>query len=364
MISSTRNQYNPDFVTPPGDFLLEKLEELGMSQTDLAERIGRTKKTVNEIIKGKAPILSETALQLEHVLAIPARFWTNAEGQYREFLARAEERAKLNAHLELLDKIPIKKMVKMGWLPKRDDSIANLQDALNFFGVGSPEALEQIGKAKCLAFRQSAVHRVDEHALLAWIRKGELEAQRQHCAPYDEKQFRQALHEIRSLTRESASEFIPAMVRICAAAGVALVFVPEIPGVRAWGVTHWVSPEKAVIQLSLRGKTDDHLWFTFFHEAAHVLLHPKRDIFVELDGTIDSREEEANRFASDFLIPAPAWQLVARTRPHSAGEIKLLADRIGVAAGIIVGRLQREKLLPWTHLNGLKQKLQFGFECQ
>ena len=149
------------------------------------------------------------------------------------------------------------------------------------------------------------------------------------------------------------------MARLCMASGVALVFVPEIPGARAWGVTHWLSPDKAVLQLSLRGETDDHLWFAFFHEAAHILLHPKRDIFVEPHGTPDSREEEANRFASDFLIPPPAWQLVAHTPPRSAAEVQAIAKRIGIAPGILVGRLQREGRLPWTHLNTLKTKLAF-----
>ncbi len=359
MSSTKRNQSQPDRVTPPGEILLEKLEELGMTQADLADRIGRTKKTVNEIIKGKAPILSETALQLERVLAIPARFWTNAEGQYREFLAREEERERLGEHLDWLKKIPVKQMVQAGWLPQRTDPVATLQDALNFFGVASPEALSQIGDEKCLAFRQSDVHSVDQYALLAWIRKGEITAQQQQCAPYDEKQFRSALAEIRKLTRETVGVYAPRMAHLCTTSGVALVFIPEIPGARAWGVTHWLSPDKAILQLSLRGKTDDHLWFTFFHEAAHILLHPKRDIFVELNGTTDSREEEANRFACDLLIPPAAWQLVAQTQPRSTAEVQALAKRLGIAPGILVGRLQREKLLPWTHLNALKTKLEF-----
>ena len=85
----------PDLVTAPGEILLEKLQELGISQAELAGRIGRTRKMVNEIVKGKAPILSETALQLERVLSIPARFWSNLEAQYRESLARQEERTRL-----------------------------------------------------------------------------------------------------------------------------------------------------------------------------------------------------------------------------------------------------------------------------
>lgn len=359
MNSTQRNQYEPDLVTPPGEFLLEKLDELGMTQADLADRIGRTRKTVNEIIKGKAPILSETALQLERVLAIPARFWTNAEGQYREFLAREEERVRLSEHLDWLKKIPVRKMVQAGWLPRRTDPVAALQDVLNFFGVASTEALSQTGEEKCLAFRQSTVHNVDQYALLAWIRKGEIEAQRRQCAPFDEKRFRAALTEIRTLTQEEASICAPRIADLCRRSGVALVFVPEIPGARAWGVTHWLNPDKAVLQLSPRGKTDDHLWFTFFHEAAHILLHPKREIFVELNGTTDSREEEANHFACDLLIPPEDWRVVTGKQPKSAAAVQVLAKQLGIAPGILVGRLQREKLLPWTHLNGLKTKLEF-----
>ena len=123
-------------------------------------------------------------------------------------------------------------MVQAGWLPQPTDPVAALQDALNFFGVASPEALSQIGDEKCLAFRPSDVHQVDQYALLAWIRKGEIKAQQQQCAPYDEKQFRAALAEIRKLTRATVDAYAPRMAHLCTAAGVALVFVPEIPGAR------------------------------------------------------------------------------------------------------------------------------------
>lgn len=359
MISPQQNQYEPDLVTAPGEILLEKLEELGMTQAELAGRIGRTKKTVNEIVKGKAPILPETALQLERVLAIPARFWTNAEGRYREFQAREEERARLGGHLGWLKTIPVKKLIQLGWLPPRTDPVSSLQDVLNFFGVASLDALSRIGEERRLALRPSIIHGVDQYALLAWIRKGEIEAQRRQCAPYDENHFRGALNEIRTLTREPADESTPLMIRLCAAAGVALVFAQDVPGARARGVTHWLKPEKAIVQLSLRGKTDDELWFTFFHQAAHILLHPKREIFVELNGATDSREEEANRFASDFLIPQSAWQMAALARPRSAVEVQAFAKQLGIADGILVGRLQREGLLPRTHLNALKSEIEF-----
>ncbi len=352
--------YEPDFVTPPGEILEEKLEELGMSQAELAERIGRTKKTVNEIIKAKAPLLPETAIQLERVLGIPARFWTNAEANYRQFLARQEEARRLSEQREFLKELPTAQLEKAGWLPKRSDPVSRLRDVLQFFGVASPDALSQIGKEKCLAFRRSAAHEVDQYALLAWLRIGEIEAQEIQCAPYDSKKFRQALQTVRGLSNTSVPDAAPQMVRACADSGVALVYVPEISGCRAWGVTQWISPEKAILQLSLRGKTDDQFWFTFFHEAAHILLHPKKDIYVEMDDQQDDREQEAYAFARDILIPPQDWKRVALARPRSANEIRIWAARLNVPPGVLVGRLQYERMLPWTHLNALKVKLRFA----
>ncbi|MDE3166204.1 MAG: HigA family addiction module antidote protein, partial [Acidobacteriota bacterium] len=123
MSSQSRNQYNPDFATPPGAQIQEKIQELGMTQTELAERIGRTKKTVNEIVSGKAPIEPETALQLERVLGIPARFWNNAERQYRDQIVRQEERARLERQVERLERFPIQAMCKLGWLPRRTGAV-------------------------------------------------------------------------------------------------------------------------------------------------------------------------------------------------------------------------------------------------
>lgn len=95
MSNTIQNQYNPDYVSPPGETLEEVLEERGMSQAELAERAGRPKETINEIINGKAAITPETALELEWVLGIPASFWNNREKHYREALARIEEQFKL-----------------------------------------------------------------------------------------------------------------------------------------------------------------------------------------------------------------------------------------------------------------------------
>lgn len=354
MSKKNQNEYQPDSVTPPGFYVQEKIEELGMTQTDLAGRIGRTKKTVNEIITGKAPIEPETALQLERVLGIPARYWNNIERQYRDHLVRQEERARLEQQIERLHSFPVKAMCKLGWLPKRSDAVDLLSELLSYFGVASVETLDQIDLRTCSAFRQSAVHKVDANAILAWLRKGELDARGIHCRPFHRDRFRSALAEIRELTMRPIDEALRESCRLCAEAGVALVFVPELPKTCTWGATRWLTADKALIQLSARGKKDDQLWFTLFHEAGHILLHPKKDIFIELENTTDSREDEANQFAADQLIPPNTWMLARQMKLRSKTEIQLFAKQYKIAPGILVGRMQREKMIPWSYMNALK----------
>ena len=138
MSRTATNEFEPDFVSLPGETLQEVLDERKISQANLAERTGRPKKTINEIVQGKAAITPETALQLERVLGIPAGFWNNLERNYRENLARIEERDRLLSHVDWLDRVPCGPMIKKGWIKKCSDKVEQLREVLNFFGVASP----------------------------------------------------------------------------------------------------------------------------------------------------------------------------------------------------------------------------------
>lgn len=350
-------EYAPDIVTPPGETLLEMLEERGMTQSDLADRTGRSKKTVNEIIKGKATITPATSLLLERVLGVSASFWNEREQQYRESLARQAERSSLEGQVSWLEQFPIKEMVKMKWIDGSDDLVESLSQVLSFFGIASPTQWKNVWETN-VAYRQSPAFESDPFAVSAWLRKGEIEALQIDCAPYDADRFISALGVVRNLTMQSPEVFQSETIRVCAEAGVAVAFVPEIPKVRASGAARWISPTKGMIQVNLRYKTDDQLWFTFFHEAGHILKHGKRDVFIEDGGEQDAKEEEANKFAADFLIPSAAYRTFAmRIGHYSKAEIVDFANRIGIAAGIVVGRLQHDKKLPVSNCNDLKKTL-------
>jgi HTH-type transcriptional regulator / antitoxin HigA len=367
MENKIQNQYTPDYVSPPGDTLLEVLEKRGMTQAELAERTGRPKKTINEIINGKTAITPETALQLELVFNIPASFWNNRERRYREFLAQQEEKERLEKQVAWLKGIPVTAMIKSGWIRRYRDKVEQLREVLNFFAVASPENWEGIWLNTHINFRKSQAFESDLGAITAWLRRGEIEASEIACASYNANKFREALHKIRALTAEPPEIFQLKVERLCAEAGVAVVFVPQLPKTRTSGATHWLNADKALIQLSLRYKTDDHLWFTFFHEAGHILLHGKRDFFLEGTGVASvndqEKEQEANKFAADILIPpANLKTFMASVQQLSKTNIIQFATEIGIAPGILVGRLQHDNFLPPSHCNDLKQKLEWTLD--
>jgi addiction module HigA family antidote len=356
MANEIENMYSPDFVSPPGETLEELLEDRGMRQAELAERMGRPRKTINEIIQGKAAITAETALQLERVLGTPARFWLEREQHYREFLARQSDEAQLTQQIGWLNEVPLSELIQCKLVAARAEPVAQLREVLAFYGIASPAQYTSVPAS----FRRSSAFQSDSRTIVAWLRQGERLALDVDTAPFDEVRFRNVLGEARALTRMDFQRVRTELPTLCAQAGVAVVIVPELPRTRVCGATRWLAPTKALIQLSLRYKTDDQFWFTFFHEAAHILLHGKRSAFIDEDAAVDdAQEHEANAFARDLLIqPADLARLRARRKGYySADLVKRFAAEIGIAPGIVVGRLQHNNELPRTHLNGLKRRL-------
>lgn len=356
MKEDTLYEYRPDYTVPPGATILETIDALRMTQTQLAVRTGRTPKTINEIIQGKAPITPETAIQLERALGIQASFWNNLESNYRSRLAELEERRRLEDWVGWLRQFPVAALIRRGVLRETRDKVEQVRELLSFFGVASPNAWDILWSEVQVAYRRSRTFQSSPGALSVWLRLGELEGQRMRCGPYDRGRFRSALASARGLTQENAEVIEAEVKRLCAEAGVAVVFVPEFPGTCVSGATRWLSPEKALIQLSLRHKSDDYLWFGYFHEAGHILSHGKKEIFVEEEGANDGKEKEADDFASDWLLPAAEYQGFVSFGDFSEHGIRQFAASMRIAPGIVVGRLQHDGHIPFSHFNKLKQR--------
>jgi HTH-type transcriptional regulator / antitoxin HigA len=362
---STSYTFTPDLVFPPGDTLLETLDALGLTQKELAARMGRPLSKINQIIKGTLQIMPDTALQLEKVTGVPASFWNHAESNYRAWIARQLDETRQQQEVGWITRFSYSKMASLGLVDAVKDKVARVGQLLRYFGVASPRQWESTYGQLCGAARESSKFETDLGDLSAWLRAGELLAQKTNCQSYDKEAFTRNLRIIRALTTENPAEVWPEVCRLCAEAGVAVVLVPELPHTHVSGFTRWLAPDKALIQLSLRYKSDDVLWFTFFHEAAHILLHGKRDIFVEYRGVENVKEQEANAWAGDFLIPRADWNaflqaLPAKPKPSS---ITAFARELSIAPGIVLGRLQhREKRISPALYNHLKHKVEIAWE--
>ena len=353
MTDSRQNQYVPDYIVTPGEVIEEYLDSFGMSQAELAARTGLAKKTINGIIKGKAPVTFETSIKLERALGRPAHFWSNLELQFQEDRLRRAEKDRLGAHLGWLKKFPVAAMIRLGWLKKQKDKTAQLEEVLHFFGIASPDRWETVWREHQTTFRQTRRFETSSEAVSAWLRQGDIQARQIECEPFDRKKFLRGLESIRTLTREAPRFFVPRLTELCASAGVAVVFVPEVVKTGVSGAARWLG-DRAVIQLSPRYKSNDQLWFTFFHEAGHILKHGRKEVFIESDDYSGQKEEEANIFAGDRLIPPYELRRFLQHWNRSNEDIIIFADRIGIAPGIVVGRLQHDKVLPKSQGNTLK----------
>jgi HTH-type transcriptional regulator/antitoxin HigA len=333
-----------------------------MSQADLARRAELSTKHVNQIIQGDAPITPETAVALERVTRVPARIWNGLEANFQAQRIRIAQRRRLDPEdLAWLRRFPVAELARRNAIPGSNDPHLLYDQLLAFFGVASRNAWERVWRSPDAAFRQSPAFQADEFAVAAWLRQGELNAVDIDTEPFDRAAFLGALEETRGLMTSDPRDFYPRMVDLCAQAGVALVVVAEVKGARASGASRWASPSKAIIQLSLRYRWEDHFWFSFFHEGGHLYLHGKRRAFIdhpsETKGGRSSGgdlEIEANRFAADMLIPPAEAERLKGI--DSRGEILDLASELKIPTGIIVGRMQREGYLGWNQHNDLRRR--------
>ena len=370
MDNTHRITLRPDAVPHPGETVVEYLEFYGWSQRDLARRTGLTPKTISEICNGKAPITPPTALSFEKVFQRPAHLWMNLQLHFDEARLRSRQLANTSQWSDWARNFPLKEMRKFKFSLPEGNSEADV--LLNFFGVSSPESWSSVWKASAVAYRQTRTSKTHEESIAAWVREAEIVARQLNLADFDEQRLLSSLDELRTLTRRRADEIMDPVQEICAAAGVAVVWVPALRNTGISGCARWLTEKKALVGLTIRYKTDDQLWFTLFHEMGHLLLHRNKRRFVVdnaakdlfdriVDPEMEKHEEEASRFAANTLIPPSSLDNFIQKGIFTNESIHDFAEAVDIGPGIVVGRLQFEGILARHQGNALKQKLDWGF---
>jgi len=350
--------FDPDWASPPGDTIAEILHSRGMSVDDLANETGASPSKLNGVLQGRETITIGLARSLERVIGASREFWISRDFQYRR------QAAKLTGASEAwIRKMPISDMVRFGWLKAAPRPTDEVTECLRFFDVSSVQAWHDRYDTvlDAVAFRKSPTFESWPAATAAWLRQGEIEGEKVSCAQWDRAGFSASLEEIRSLTRIKRPEvFLPKLQKLAAAHGVAVAIVRLPAGCRASGATRFLSPRKALLLLSFRHLSDDHFWFSFFHEAGHLLLHGGRRWILEGPReVVDDHEREANDFAAKILIPSACRDELSLLKTD-AHQVIRFARRIGISPGIVVGQMQHHGLVDYSQLNGLKRRYRWS----
>lgn len=347
-------EFCPNWASAPGETISDILDERGMSDLDFACQMELSVYDARDLLQGRATITVGIARRLEIILGASVEFWVSRDFQYREDIARINE-----PDQDWIAELPVGDMVKFGWLKQKPHPSEEVEACLSFFDVPSVGAWRKAygGLQQMAAFRTSPTLDSRPGAVSVWLRQGEIEASSIPCAPWDVKGFMESLPLIRSLTRErEPREFIPKLQQLCAENGVAVAVVRAPSGCRASGATQFLSADKALLLLSFRHLSDDQFWFTFFHEAGHLVLHEKTKLFLEgIDPESPVDEAQANEFAARILIPSD-FHSDLLSGCGSTQDIVRLARKIGISPGIIVGQLQNMGKAKRNHWNGLKRR--------
>ena len=329
----------------PGETIKETLEVLGFSQTDLSVGTGLSERTISEILNGKNPVTAETALKFERVLGISRIGLANMQVAYDADLLRLKEEARLQKEAKYLEKYSCYlELVKLGFVKKTRDKIEKVEELLRFFSVDS---LFSVREVLPVAFRKSNAEKVNRESLAAWLKIGKIEGQKIETEDFDGKKLKEKLPKMRALTKKDPKEYSQKLVEMCAECGIALVYTHYLKNTYVNGATRWLTPQKALIQLSLRYSYADIFWFTFFHEIGHLLRSSKKQMFVSFkdEKDISQIEKEADKFAQKILIPSGADYEKFKESLTPENLVKNLlsfSKTINVDPGIVAGRLGKE----------------------
>ncbi len=349
---ANQNQYIPQTVSHPGETLKEKLDEMNMGPKEFAVRTAKPEKTIIAIIKGESSITADMAVQFESVTKIPAHFWLNNQRAYDEYVAREKREEMIAQSTEWARKFPLSSMIKKGWLATSSNIKEKTAALLSFFSISTPEAWESyyFNQMLKVGFRISLKNTKEPYAISAWLRKGELQAAEMEAPAYSERKFKEVLPKIKSVMATHPPDFFSQLQTLCLEAGVKVVFTPCLPKAPINGSTRWLN-DTPLIQLTDRYKRNDVFWFTFFHEAGHILLHGKKEIFLEnidYPDKLTEKEIEADNFAVKWTFTVEEEKEVLEAESLDIETIRSFAEKFNTHPAIILGRFQHNKLLHYS----------------
>lgn len=338
---------------PPGETIREQLADREISQKEFALRMALTEKHISQLINGKVELTQDVALRLESVLGVPAKFWNNLETNYREKLARVDAELAMERDEAIAAKMPYAKISSSGWVPATKNIQERVANLRMFFEVARLEQLDNL-KIPGIAYRKAGMSEAIDYTLACWSQKARLEARKMSVKLVNIDKLKKSIPDMRMLTIQSPKVFCARLSEIMSECGVALVFLSHIGGSFLHGAS-FVDGKHIVVGLTVRGKDADKFWFSLFHELYHVI---EGHIFDDVPR--EGQERAADAFARDVLIPDADYSDFISKSDTRKDSIVSFAQRIGIAPGIVLGRLQKDNIVRYSTYTELKEKYEIA----
>lgn len=312
-MTQTRTFFDPvrlPVVYHPGETLDEKLQEMGMGVKEFATRVSKPEKTIIAVLRGKSTITPEMAVSFEMVTKIPANMWLAHQKRYDEFIARKKRESALKEGMKWAQQFPYTEIADLGWFSDIihiDENSKDIVDTLcRFFAVSSPKGWEDfyLNQRLRVAFSITLAETCDPYALSAWLRRGEILADGVSLSiKYSAKNLRNILEDISALRCSETDMKEEKLVELLGSIGIKLIFTETLSTAPVKGCARYICGVPC-IQLAKVFDSELDFWYTLFHEIGHILLHGKKDIFIENVNYGDKdpeKEKEANAFASQWI---------------------------------------------------------------
>jgi len=362
MVSKMVKKQKPYINIGPGAFIQEELDERGWRQGDLADIIGMTQKTVNQIINNRQSITPETARLLSRAFGQSPEYWTNLDSIYRLQLLDESHKEKMAELKAMIYKyMPIQEMVKKKWICAQNNFNELIKDVMAFWSVADL-SFDFFGSTLLPQFRKSSAYSnsFNDNYALCWYRMAQRCAKKFDSSEYDNtalESLANRLHEY-TVMQDGITAFIQALENC----GVKFFVLSHLQKTYTDGAA-FLDGANPVIVYTKRYDRNDNFWFTIAHEIAHILKHlnTPSDFFidnVEISGRESTTEQEADEYAAELLKIHKIMDIFDLDRNYiKQSKILATADYLKLHPGMIVGILQHNDLLAPNYYNKYKEKV-------
>lgn len=354
-------EYNDILAFHPGYYVNEIIEDMEMTQKEFAKRLGTTEKTLSKLVNGEIRLSNEIANKLSLMTGISIETWLNLQSTYDIKCLEIDTAQNTSEEIPIMKVIDYSYFQNLGLVKATKNPQEKVSSLCQCLEVAS---LTNLKSNNLVANFRSSHSEIKEHNIInanAWLSIATRFAKDKQVNAFNKDKLLSYINEIRSMTLQPPSIFIPRLNQIFTECGVSFILLPTLKNSNINGAVKWITPNKVILAINDRNKYADIFWFSMFHEIRHVLQMKLKTILIdgtnnicELDETL---EKDADNFATNTLIPIDKYTEFIRSNSFISQEkVEQFAKDIGIHAGIVVGRLHHDSILPNSHLNHLRER--------